>query len=118
MSQLESEYKSYQKAATLKHLSDMIVLATETAQLKQRLQEAEFQKRQTTLEKETALQEVEGKKKVEMELHRHLGKVVVKSRKLLIIYTHPQIHFNYLQMNLPKSLTTRKALRMLSWMTL
>ena len=118
MSQLESEYQSYQKAATLKHLSDMIVLTSEAPQLKQRLQEAEFQKQQTTLEKEAALQEVEAKKKVEMQLHRHLGKVVVKSRKLLIIYTHPHIYFNYLQMNLPKSLTTRKALRMLSWITL
>ena len=88
MSQLESEYdQSYQKAATLKHLSDIILLTTETAQLKQRLQEAEFQKQQTTLEKETALQEVEAKKKVEMQLHRHLGKVVVKSRQTH--YTHP-----------------------------
>ena len=118
VSHLESEYQSYQKAATLKHLSDMIVLTTETAQLKQRLQEVEFQKQQTTLEKETALQEVKAKKKVELQLHRNLGKVVVKSRKLLIIYTHPHIYFNYLQMNLPKSLTTLKALRMLSWMTL
>ena len=87
MSQLESEYQSYQKAVTLKHLSDMIVLTTETAQLKQRLQEAEFQKQQTTLEKETALQEVEAKKKVEMQLHRHLSKVVVKSRQTH--YIHP-----------------------------
>ena len=74
MSQLESEYQSYQKAATLKHLSDMIVLTTETAQLKQRLQEAEFQTQQTTLEKDAALQELEAKKKVEMQLHRYLGK--------------------------------------------
>ena len=86
MSQLESEYKSYQKAATLKHLSVMIVLTTETAQLKQRLQEAEFQKQQTTLEKDAAVQEVEAKKKVKMQLHRDLGKVVVKSRQTH--YTH------------------------------
>ena len=89
MSQLGSEYQSYQKGATLKHLSDMIVLTTETAQLKERLREAEFQKQQITLEKETALQEVEVKKEVEMHLHRHVGKVVVKSRQTQ--YTHPYI---------------------------
>ena len=112
---LEGKLPSCQKAAsTPEQLSDVITLTVGIVELKQRLQEAEFQKQQVTLEKDAAVQEVEGKKKVEMQLHRHLGKVVVKSRKSLIIYTHPHIYFNYLQMNLPKSLTTLKALRMLS----
>ena len=112
---LEGKLPSCQKAAsTPEQLSDVITLTVGIAELKQKLKEGEFQKQQTTLEKDTALQEVEAKKKVELQLHRHLGKVVVKSGKLLIIYTHPHIYFNYLQMNLPKSLTTLKALRMLS----
>ena len=107
MAHLESELQSYQKAATPRCLSNMITLTAETTTLKQRLQEAEFQKQQNTLEKDAALQEVEAKKKVEMQLHRHLGKVVVKSRQTH--YTHPHIYFNYLQMNLPRSLIIPKA---------
>ena len=85
VTQLENELQSYQKAATTpKQLSDVIALTTETVKLKQRLQEAEYQKQQITLEKDAALQEVEAKKKVEMQLHRNLGKVVVKNH-----YTHP-----------------------------
>ena len=87
VTQLENELQSYQKAATTpKQLSDVIALTTETVKLKQRLQEAEYQKQQITLGKDAALQEVEAKKKVEMQLHRHLGKVVVKNH-----YTHPWI---------------------------
>ena len=121
VTQLENELQSYQKAATTtKQLSDVIALTTEIVKLKQRLQEAEYQKQQITLEKDAALQEVVAKKKVEMQLHRHLGKVVVK----IIIHTRgwytdkPHCSFNYLQMSLPRSLTTLKALGMLSWMKL
>ena len=76
MAQLESELHSYQKAASKpKLLLDILTLTTEIAKLRQTLQEAEFQKQQSTLEKDVAVQEVEAKKKVEMQLHRHLGKV-------------------------------------------
>ena len=79
MAQLESELQSYQKrASNPKLLSDILTLTTEIAELRQMLQEAELQKQQSTLEKETAVQEVETKKKIEIQLHRHLGKVVVK----------------------------------------
>ena len=76
MAQLESELQSHQKAASNpKLLSDILTLTAEIAELRQTLQEAEFQKQQATLEKDAAVQEVEAKKKVEMQLHRHLGKV-------------------------------------------
>ena len=124
VAQLEGELHSYQKADTnLKLLSDILTLTTEIAELRQTLQEAEYQKQQSSLEKDVAVQEVEAKKKVEMQLHRHLGKVVVK--KKLFIHTHimhytakPHRFFQYLQMNLPRSLITPKALRMLSYMNL
>jgi len=120
IAQLESEIQSHQKASSNpKLLSDILTLTTEIAKLRQRLQEAEYQKQQITLEKDAAVQEVEAKKKVEMQLHRDLGKVVVKNDKLIIhinaYYTDkPCCFFNYLQMNLPRSLITPKALRMLS----
>ena len=69
----------YQAASTPMQLSEVITLTTKIAELKQKLQEAQFQKRQTTLEKKAAVQEVEAKKKVKMLLHRRLGKVVLKS---------------------------------------
>ena len=76
VAQLESELHLQQKAASKpKLLSDILTLTTEIAELRQTLQEAEFQKQQSTLEKDVAVQEVEAKKKVEMQLHRHLGKV-------------------------------------------
>ena len=80
MAQLESELQSHEKpASNPKLLSAVIALTTETAELRQRLQEAEFQKQQSTFERETAVHEMEAKKKVEIQIHRHLGKVVVKS---------------------------------------
>ena len=88
MAHLESELQSYQAASSPKQLSDVISLTTEVAELKQRLQEAEFQKQQTILEMEAAVQEVEAKKKVETQLHRYLGKVVLKSTHTLYILTH------------------------------
>ena len=80
VAQLESELHSCQKATSnLKQLSDIIALTTEIADLKQKVQEGEVQKHQAILEREAAVQEVEAKKKVEMQLHRCLGKPVAKS---------------------------------------
>ena len=79
MARLEGKLPSYQKAAsTSKHLSDVITLTTEIAELKQKLREAEFHKQQATLKKDAAVQEMETNKKVEMQLHRCLGKGYVK----------------------------------------
>ena len=78
MARLESELHSHshQKAASNpKLLSNILTLTTEIAELRQMWQEAEFQKRQSTLKKDVAVQEVEAKKKAEMQLHKHLGKV-------------------------------------------
>ena len=87
MAHLEGDLQSYQSASTPKQLSDVITLTTEIAELKQKLQEAEFQKQQSTLEREAKVQEVEAKKKVEMQLHRYLGKVILKSTYTLYIHT-------------------------------
>ena len=105
VAQLESELQSYQAASTPKLLSAVIALTTEIAELKKRLQEAESQRQQSFLEREAAVQEVEAKKKVEMQLHRYLGKVVVKSTNYFQAHTHG---FS-IQMNLPRSLITPKA---------
>ena len=76
---LEGKFTPYQKtASTPEQLSDVITLTTEIAELKQKLKEAEFQKQQATLEKYAAVQEMQSKKKVEMQLHRRLGKGFVK----------------------------------------
>ena len=76
---LEGKLTPYQKAAsTPEQLSDVITLTAEIAELKQKLKEAEFQKQQATLERKAAVQEMQSKKKVEMQLHRHLGKGFVK----------------------------------------
>ena len=86
--QLESELQSYQKAAsTPKLLSAVITLTTEIAELRQKLQEAEYQKQQSTLEREAAVQELETKKDVELQLHRHLGKVIVESTNYFQAHT-------------------------------
>jgi len=66
---LEGKLQSYQKtASTPEQLSDVITLTAEIAELKQKLKEAEFQKQQNT--REAAVQDMEAKKKVEMQLHR------------------------------------------------
>ena len=75
VAQLESELQSYQKdASNPKLLSAVIILTTEIAELKQKLQEAEVQKQQNILERDAAVQEKEAKKNEEIQLHRHLGK--------------------------------------------
>ena len=59
---LEGKLPSCQKAAsTPEQLSDVITLTVGIVELKQKLKEAEFQKQQVTLEKDAAVQEVEGK---------------------------------------------------------
>ena len=86
LGQLESELHSHQKhARNPKLLLDILTLTTKIAELRQTLQKAEYQKQQSSLEKDAAVQEVEAKKKVAMQLHRLLGKVVVKNK--LFIHT-------------------------------
>ena len=60
---------------TPEQLSKVITLTTEIAELKQRLQEVEYQKQLVVLERETAVQDMEAKRKVELQLHKHLGKL-------------------------------------------
>ena len=75
VAKLEGKLPSYQKDdGNPKLLSTVIMLTTEIAELKQKLQEAEIQKQQNILEMEAAVQEVEAKKDEEIQLHRHLGK--------------------------------------------
>ena len=75
MAKLEGKLPSYQKDdSNPKLLSTVIILTTEIAELKQRLQEAEVQKQQNVLEMKAAVQEMEAKKDEEIQLHRHLGK--------------------------------------------
>ena len=82
---LEGKLPSCQKAAsTPEQLSDVITLTVEIMELKQKLKEAEFQKQQATLEREAAVQEMEAKRKVEMELHRCLGKEFEKVQNLFM----------------------------------
>ena len=79
VARLEGKLPSCQKAAsTPKQLSDAITLTTEIAELRQKLKDTEYQKQQNSLEKEAAVQEMEAKKKVELQLHRHLGKDLQK----------------------------------------
>ena len=88
MAQLESELQSHQKTSSNpKLLSDILTLTTKIAELRQTLQEAEYQKQQITLERNAAVQEVEAKKKVEMQLHRHLGKVYGCEKQTNSLYT-------------------------------
>ena len=75
VAKLEGKLPSYQKDdSNPKLLSTVIMLTTEIAELKQKLQEAEVQKQQNILEMEAAVQEVEAKKDEAIQLHRHLGK--------------------------------------------
>jgi len=56
-------------------LTKTIALTTQIAELKQSLQEAEYQKQLLVIERETAVQDMEAKRKVELQLHKHLGKL-------------------------------------------
>ena len=85
---LEGKLPSCQKAAsTPEQLSDVITLTAEIAELKQKLKEAEFQKQQAIFEKDAAVQEMQSKKKVEMQLHRCLGKGFMKRTCMCMIFS-------------------------------
>ena len=55
--------------------SKILTLTTQIAELRQELQEAEYQKQQVVLEREAAVQDMEAKHEVEVQLHKHLGKL-------------------------------------------
>ena len=81
---LEGKVPPHQKTvSTPEQLSDVITLIAEIAELKQKLQEAEFQMQQNTLEREAAIQEMEAKRKVETQLHRCLGKDLKKCKTFM-----------------------------------
>jgi len=64
-----------QVTTTPEQLSKIITLTTQIAELKQRLQEAEYQKQLLVMEREAAVQDMEAIQKVEVQLHKHLGKL-------------------------------------------
>ena len=61
--------------STPEQLSKILSLTAQIAELKQKLQEAEYQKQQVVLEREAAVQDMEVKHEVEVQLHKHLGKL-------------------------------------------
>ena len=63
-----------QAASTPTKLSEVLKLTTQIASLQQKLQEMEYQKQQTELERETAVQDVEARERFEVKLHAELGK--------------------------------------------
>ena len=76
----ESTAKQFQKlsqqvTSTPDQLSKILTLTTQIAELRQKLQEAEYQKQQVVSEREAAVQDMEAKRKVEVQLHKHLGKL-------------------------------------------
>ena len=72
VAQLEIELQSYQKpASNPNHLSAVNALTTEIVELTQKLQEAEYQKQQASLERDAAIQETKEKM---FEKHSQLGK--------------------------------------------
>ena len=64
-----------QVTTTPEQLSKVITLTTQIAELKQRLQEVEYQKQLVVIEREAAIQDMETKQKVELQLYKHLGKL-------------------------------------------
>ena len=56
-------------------LSKIITLTSQITELKQSLQEAEYQKQLLVMEREAAVQDMEAIQKVEVQLHKHLGKL-------------------------------------------
>ena len=63
-----------QAARTPMELSEVLKLTTQIASLQQKLQEMEYQKQQAELERETAIQDVEARERLEVKLHAELGK--------------------------------------------
>lgn len=72
MEQLQNEFQ--QTGSTLTGLSKVLELTTQIASLQQKVQEMEYQKQQTELEREAAVQDVEARKRFEIQLHAELGK--------------------------------------------
>ena len=68
MGQLQNELQ--QAAST----PEVLKLTTQIASLQQKLQEMEHQKQQAELERESAVQDVEARKRFEEQLHAELGK--------------------------------------------
>ena len=71
--QLQNAYQ--QVTSTPQQLSEVITLTAQIAELSQKLQEAEYQKQQVVLEREAAVQDMEAKREVEVQLLKHLGKL-------------------------------------------
>ena len=61
--------------STPDQLYKILTLTTEIAELRQELQDAEYQKQQVVLEREVAVQDMEAKHEIEVQLHNHLGKL-------------------------------------------
>jgi len=64
-----------QVTTTPEQLSKIIILTIQIAQLKQSLQEAEYQKQLLVMEREAAVQDMEARQKVKLQLHKHFGKL-------------------------------------------
>ena len=88
---LEGKLTPYQKTASNpEQLSDVITLTAEIVELKHKLKETEFQKLQASLERNVAIQKTQSKMKVEMQLHRRLGKGFVKRTCANSFHAHTQ----------------------------
>lgn len=85
ISQLQNAYQ--QVTSIPQQLSEEITLTTQIAELKQRLQEAEYQKQQVVLERESAVQEYKAMKILEMQLHKRVGKLQLQ---LFSLHVSPQ----------------------------
>ena len=86
VTQLESKLESYHKvASTSMQFSDIVALTTEITELKQRLQEAVYQKQQASLERDAAIQETK-EKRFENQLHAQLGKFLRNYELLYNMY--------------------------------
>ena len=78
-----------QAVSTPKQLSDIIRQITETAELQQRLREAEIQMQQSIFEREAVVQVVEETaNEVEMYPHSNLGKVLSEKEELCLCIRH------------------------------
>ena len=95
ISQLQNAYQ--QVTSTPQQLSEEITLTIQIAELKQKLQEVEYQKQCVVLERESAVQEFKAMKTSEIQLHKRVGKLqlqlslflhVARSPVLCIYYWH------------------------------
>ena len=72
--QLQSELEKQQLVASTQ-LLELLKLRTQIAELKHKLQEAEEEKQQAELARETTLQEMKAKEILKAQLHAHFGKI-------------------------------------------